>query len=876
MREQEQERQEGQRVISLPHAGIVVLIGASNSGKTSLIQRLTEEGTLRPSEAVSSDAYRILVGDEEYIDWKHRPREEADIVYNDYQRLSELAFEAMNTIVAMRCRLGKLTVVDATHLQAEHRKKYIDLAQQYDVPCTAWVLDLPEATLLERDAGRDHPRGRQRVKQQFGQLKRSLRGIRDEGFDRTYFIKTTDGLQFKRRENQLLVEIGEGMDIIGDIHGCYDEMIELLDQLGYVPDREGLYRHPEGRQLVSVGDIMSRGPQSLRTMSFWMRHVDAGIARMIDSNHGWKIARYLDGRKVELSHGDENVAAELEAYAKEAGQEAANGLREKLKRFLLSAPGHLLFCRDGVRRLVVTHAGIRDEYIGKQSKRIQDFCRYGDTEFTAGQSAPVRKEWYVHHNSGEIIVWGHDPRPYPAVVKNTVNIDQGVVFGGALTAYRYPEQQFISVKAHRDYAADPDSPLIRWERGRFSPPNLRKFVDGYAVQTDLYGEVKVRGELVKAALDTVSHYTIPLEELVYLPPTMSPPPDVAADEAYLEHPREAIAYFRAQGVQTMVAEKKHMGSRAILLLFRDEQAGQAYVGRPTLGTIYTRTGRAFFDAKTEAEVLGKLNADLRAAAYFDHNDTDLVLLDAEIVPWNLKARELISAQYAHVAEAAVMDREQLLGKLREAEQDGREVTEWIAEMEEKLQSAQTFREAFQKYCWDVDGLEGIRIAPFHTLAHSNRTFFGETHVWHMEHSRELTRASSLFLETEYRTIASEADEAEVIRWWQDMTEEGHEGIVIKPGTFIFRNGGSRMIQPALKVRGRKYLHIIYGIDYLQPENLRRLKQRKTGKKERHALMESALGVESVERFIRKEPLERVHECVLAALALESDPVDPRL
>lgn len=869
------EKNEAQRTIPFPHGGIIVLVGPSNSGKTTLLRRLVEEGVLLETEMVSSDTYRTLVGDVEYLDWKGRPREEADILYSDYQKLSGLAFEAMNTVVSMRSRLGKLTVVDATHLQPEYRRKYIEIAAGHDLPCVAWVLDVPEQTLLARDKTREQPRGRQRVKSQYSQFKRSLRGLREEGFDFTYMLKEPEAVQFVRRDNPLLADIGAGIDVIGDIHGCYDEMLELLGELGYAADEAGLYRHPAGRMLVSVGDVMSRGPRSLDTMIFWKRHVDAGIARMTDSNHGWKIARYLSGRNVTLSHGDENIAAELRLLEEEAGTEAAAALKEELKQFLLSAPSHLVMCRDGVRRLVIAHAGIRDEYIGRQSRRVQDFCRYGDTDGMDAAGAPVRKEWYTGHESGELIVWGHDPRPYPAVVKNTINIDQGAVFGGSLTAYRYPEQEFVSVKAHRDYAEDPDSPLIRWERGRFAPPNLGRLVNGYSVFTDAYGELSVRGDYVKAAVDTVSHYTVPLEELVYIPPTMSPTPSVSADESYLEHPQEAFDYFRSQGVTTMVAEKKHMGSRAVLLLFRDEQAAVSYIGRPALGTIYSRTGRAFFDRETEAQVLARLNADLVQAGYFSRYNTEMLLLDAEIIPWNLKARELIATQYAHVAEAAKMDREQLLVKLRQAEAAGRDVTGWVQEMEAKLQSVQVFRQAFQQYCWDVSGLEGIRIAPFHILAHSGQSFFDHSHIWHMEQARLLDGISPLFMETEYRVIHSGADEADVIKWWQDMTEDGHEGIVIKPETFITKNG-RHMVQPAIKVRGRKYLHIIYGIDYLQPDNLKRLKQRKTSKKERHALMECALSVESVNRFIRKEPLERVHECVLAALALESDPVDPRL
>ena len=201
--------------------------------------------------------------------------------------------------------------------------------------------------------------------------------------------------------------------------------------------------------------------------------------------------------------------------------------------------------------------------------------------------------------------------------------------------------------------------------------------------------------------------------------------------------------------------------------------------------------------------------------------------------------------------------------------------EWLAEYEQKVENAMTFKEVFQKYCWDIGDVNQIQIAPFHILAHSNKTFFDQSHSWHMEKSRELSEHSSLFVETEYKIINDEVTEEEVIKWWEDMTSEGHEGIVIKPESFISRNKG-KLIQPAIKVRGRKYLTIIYGMDYLLPENLVRLKNRNTGKKQKLALREFALGVEGIKRFVNGESIERVHECVLATLAMEMDPVDPRL
>ncbi|MCG7377676.1 polynucleotide kinase-phosphatase [Paenibacillus sp. ACRSA] len=863
------------REIKLPHAGVVVLVGPSNSGKTTLLDRLAREGVIRRTEAVSSDQFRMLVGDEEYMEWKNRPRSEADVLYAEYQQVSAKAFEAMEAIVSTRCRLNKLTWIDATHLYPEDRERLVHLARKAHVPVIAIVLDIPEKELLERDSQREYPRGRQRVKQQVQQFKRSLRSIREEGFDANYILKQPDEITFVRTTNPLLLDMGAGVDIIGDIHGCYEEMMELIVKLGYVRGETGLYQHPDGRKLVSVGDVSSRGPESLKCLLFWQQHCTAGLAYMIDSNHGWKIARYLDGRDVTLSHGDELVEAELIQLEQAQGADQAQQVRAELRDFLLEAPSHLVFTQNGVRQVVVAHAGIRDHFIGKQSKRIQDYCRYGDVEGTDAEGRPIRKDWYVDHTSGECIVWGHDPRPYPTIVNDTVNIDQGVVFGGMLTAWRMPERESVSVPARKDYAGDSNSPLVRWERKRLSPPNLRKFKEGFTVQTNSRMDVTIHGEVAQTAIDTFSHFTVPLEELVYIPPTMSPPPVASSVEGYLEHPQDAFQYYRSQGVTRMVAEKKHMGSRAILLIFRDEDVARQRVGRPMLGNIVTRTGRSFFDPLTEQLVLSRLHADLTEGSYFERHQTEFVLLDAEIVPWNLKAKELISSQYAHVSEASLLDRNIMVDKLREAEKAGRDVTEWLQETELKFANAQTFRDVFQYYCWDVNDIGDIRIAPFHTLAHSTGTFWEQTHEWHMQQNREFARISPLMMETEYRVITDETDEAAIIRWWDEMTAEGHEGIVIKPETFRTWNG-NKMIQPAIKVRGRAYLHIIYGMDYLAPENLSRLRKRKTSKKERHALMESALGMEGIERFVRGESVERIHECVLATLSLESDRIDPRL
>lgn len=861
----------------LPHAGIVLLVGPSGSGKSTLINRLIKNGDITSSEAVSSDHFRMLVSDGAFFNWTGHAPEEADVLKTHYQQISAEAFCMMDSLIETRARLNRLTIIDATHLYSDDRLKYIQFAKKHHLPITALVLDVKEATLLDRDASREDPRGKKRIKQQFQVFKREKRSLKREGFHRVHFMseEDMDNILFSRSSNPVEIDAGSGIDVIGDIHGCYEEMLELLQQLGYEKNHEDLYVHPEGRIFLSLGDVMSRGPRSLDTMIFFKRHVQAELAYMIDSNHGWKIARWLDGRKVILNHGDEKVEEELKQFAVKNGEHAAAELKAELRELLLSAPSHYVVKKNNVPLMVCTHAGIKDHYIGKQSGRISDFCRYGDTDGVDAEGRPVRKDWFIKHQGAELIVWGHDPKPEPIIMHRTLNIDQGAVFGGKLTAFRFPEKSIVSVPAKADYANTENNPLKRWKEKRLAPPNIGKYIHGYSVLTEDFGEVKIDETLVKPAIDTVSHFTIPMEQLIYIPPTMSPTPEASVLPDYMEHPQEAIDYYKSKDIHTLIAEKKHMGSRAIILLFSDRQASIEKTGIDSLGVIYTRTGRRFFDKEMEARMLAKLHADLTASDYFRKKETEFLLLDAEILPWNLKAKDLISKQYAHVAEAAFMDRSRLAEKLGEAAMNNEELTIWHKAYKMKLDNAQNFQDVFQQYCWDVSNESEIQIAPFHLLAYSNRSFLAKTHVWHMEQISELAKCSSMLKETDYMVITDDTSADEVIRWWQQMTEDGHEGIVIKPETFTAKSKG-KLLQPAIKVRGRKYLSIIYGMDYLEEQHLTRLKNRRTGKKQKLALQEFALSTESIRRFVNGESLERVHECVLASLALESDRVDPRL
>ena len=262
------------------------------------------------------------------------------------------------------------------------------------------------------------------------------------------------------------IEVGVGLDIIGDIHGCYDEFIELLHLLGY-EEQNGLYKHPVGRKIVSVGDITSRGPKSIPALQFFINHKKAGLSYMTDSNHGWKIARWLDGRKVKLTHGDDTVATDFADFEKKYGHKAAKTLKAESKSLLLEAPSHYILVQDGQDVAVVTHAGIKDAYIGQDSGKIRDFTRYGDVRgFDEVTGRPLRYDWFLDHTSPHTIIWGHDPKIEPLFTHNTVNIDQGCVFGGKLTALRYPEMTCLSVQGSHDFSNNPDNVIACQKRQR--------------------------------------------------------------------------------------------------------------------------------------------------------------------------------------------------------------------------------------------------------------------------------------------------------------------------------------------------------------------------------------------------------------------------
>jgi protein phosphatase len=869
--------------IDVPELSLVVLIGASGSGKSTFART-----HFAPTEVISSDFCRGLIADDE----------------ND-QSATKDAFDVLHYIAGKRLAAGRLTVVDATNVQPDSRKHLINLAKEHDVLPAAIVLDLPERVCLARNKMRpDRTFGPQVIGRQRDQLRRSLRGLAKEGFRRIHVLRTQDEVDeavvVRTKLYSDLRDRTGPFDVIGDVHGCLAELESLLTELGYELHRDDQNRavgarHASGhraarrnRAAVFVGDLVDRGPDTPGVLRLVIGMVRDGDALCVPGNHEDKLLRAMRGRKVQVSHGLAESLAQLAAEPDE--------FRAEVEAFLDGLISHYLL--DG-GKLVVSHAGLTERLQGRASARVRSFCLYGQTTGETDEfGLPVRYPWANDYRGRAMVLYGHTPVPAPEWVNGTLCLDTGCVFGGRLTALKYPEREIVSVPAAGVYyqSAKP-FPVNRGAvsagprpAGSAGPADVLDLADvtgRRAVETTYHGRITIREENAAAALEVMSRFALDPRWLVYLPPTMSP---VATSQApgLLEHPDQALDSFRADGVDHVVCEEKHMGSRAVALICADEASAAARFGAAcaATGAVWTRTGRSFFDAELTESLLARLRTAARTAGLFDELGTSWLLFDAELLPWSAKAAELLRWQYAAVGAAAGHALPAAVRALEMAERAGLEVADLLDRTRSRAANGAAFTAAYRRYCWPTNGLDGVRVAPFQLLASEGAVYARRPHDWHLAIADRLVDADPELIAPTSRIYVDVNDAVsvrEATGWWERLTDGelgrrgglGREGMVVKPATNLVR-GRRGLAQPGLKVRGREYLRIIYGPDYTEQANLDRLRNRGLGHKRSLAQREYALGLEGLDRLARGEPLWRTHECVFAVLALESEPVDPRL
>jgi protein phosphatase len=849
--------------ITVPELSLVVLIGPSGCGKSTLASQ-----HFKTTEVLSSDYCRGLVSDNE-----------------NEQAATKDAFEVLYFIARKRLAAGKLTVIDATNVQPDSRKPLVVLAREFHVIPIAIVFDFPEKLCHERNRSRpDRDFGPHVVRNQAQQLRRSMRGLEREGFRGVHVFKSPEQLEGLQIERQPMWTNRRGehgpFDIIGDVHGCFDELSELMTALGYSIDKHGdgyNVRVPEGRKAIFLGDLVDRGPKIVDVLRLVMGMVEAGTALCIPGNHDTKLLQKLRGKDLKIAHGLADSIAQLDSESPE--------FKSKVTEFLDKLVSHYVL-DDG--KLVVAHAGMKEEMQGRGSAAVRAFALFGETTGETDEfGLPVRYNWAADYRAKAMVVYGHTPVAEAQWLNRTINIDTGCVFGGKLTALRYPEKELMSVPAHRTYY-EPAKPLaqarpvpaLSQQHAQDDVLDIDDVIGKRIVETKLHGNLTIREENAIAALEVMSRFAMNPKWLVYLPPTMSPS-ETSKEPDLLEHPAEALDYYRKQHVEKVVCEQKHMGSRAVVIVCRDRDSALRRFGviQDEIGVCYTRTGRRFFtDAALETEFLLRIQSAVGKSGLWDELATDWLCLDCELMPWSSKAQDLLRQQYAPTGAAARAGLAESIAALRLASSHVPEVPELAMRYERRLEMAGKYVIAYRQYCWPVHSLTDLKLAPFHLLASEGKVHADKDHVWHMSTLARLCESDpQLLLATPYKVVdlADEASQQEGIAWWEELTAAGGEGTVVKPLQFVAKNRHG-LVQPAVKCRGREYLRIIYGPEYTASEHLDRLRARGLGRKRSLALREFSLGIEALERFVEREPLRRVHECVFGVLALESEPVDPRL
>jgi protein phosphatase len=660
------------------------------------------------------------------------------------------------------------------------------------------------------------------------------------------------------------------------MHGCLQELLALVTgPLGYMVEevarpsgRRGFtVSHPEGRRLVSLGDLVDRGPDSPGVLAFWMDACADGAALAVKGNHDQKLLRHLRGGEVSMAHGFDRTVAQL---ADTPEQDLAD-----YRAFIDGLTSHLVL--DG-GALAVAHAGVKAEMQTKAGRLVSDFCLYGETTGELDEfGLPVRHDWAADYAGKAAVVYGHTPVPEAQWVGNTICIDTGCVFGGKLTALRWPEREAVSVPATRVHY-EPVRPMLPpAARSPSSLPDAAALTGKAMIETRYGRAVSIQPEQAAAAFEILARFAADPRWLIHVPPTTATV-EASAAEGWLERPEEAFRHYRAAGLAGVCVQEKHMGSRAVAIACRDADIARQRFGDGTrMGAVLSKGGRPFFDDPAdEAFLVDAIRAAMDASGMWDELRTGWVTLDGEALPWNAKAGSLIRDTFAATASAGAEAARAAANAYGAAAARGSEVAAALATQASAQGAAlDAFRHAYGVFVVPYSGIDDLRFAPFHVLASEAGVHGSESHGWHMEIAERLAVRSNVIVPTEWRdvTLADTAQCEAAALWWDEMTEAGREGFVVKgPHLALLPNG----VAPAIKVRGKEYLRIIYGAEYDRPDILPALKHRATGRKRTLARIGTSLGLESLARFVERASASRVHEVVAASLAVASEPLDSRL
>jgi protein phosphatase len=858
--------------IRLPEFAFVALIGTSGSGKSHFAAQ-----HFNPGEIVSQAQFEAMTGDDGTDEGLHAE-----------------TIALMHQAIEIRLRHRKATIVDATLLKPQDRAELRRLARKYHVRLAAIVLDTPLETCIARNTERLGSPDRQLIRAQAQLMEQTASYLKEEGLRPNYQIRPEDVeieiVRYKAASDRR--EVTGGLDLIGDVHGCLSELLALLDRLGYEvsateiaspevdPHGAALPKlgrhkislhHPRGRRLVFVGDLCDRGPDSPGVIRLVMDAVAQGMALCVPGNHDDKLMRKLSGNNVQLKHGLEKTMAQLEG--------ADPAFLEEIRAFIDGLPSHLEL--DG-GQLVVAHAGLKAGMHGRHSGEIHSFCLYGETTGETDEfGLPVRQNWAADYDGQALVVYGHTPIPEPSWQNNTVNIDTGCVFGGELTALRYPERSTIAVPAQTIWC-QPSRPM-HWigvqkstqavdhsiSMATISPQMLVSTSDGYNLNLDEATYTHL--------LAHVSERAVHARWLLYAPPSYGPP-TVSPIAGLLEHPAQAIDYYRKKSVTLLAARPMLHGTTVTIVLCRDAAVATQRFGLDNqgIGAIYTRSGRPYFGEVAETQLrLGQMARALEAADVWSLLKSDWLCLEAVVVPIGHKAPAFVPQVYAEVAATGLHSVERAQAKLEMAKARGLAVDDSLQRLALEKQSLQAFREAYRQ-------MAGPEIAEpqFHLqqlLAVEGQVLLGKSQEMQQALLAPIAAAlGSAFVAATLlqADLDSESSLRALTAWWENHNLQGGAGLMIGPLEMMVAREGE-MMQPWIKVRCPEYLRLRYGPAYDAPATMQALQDRNLRLKRETVVRSYSLAREGLRRFVGGQPFDEVFQCIFTTLGLEMAVVDAR-
>lgn len=844
--------------ISIPDFSLVVLIGVSGSGKSSFARRY-----FKPTEIVSSDTCRAWISDDE-----------------NNQRVSADAFALAHDLLAKRLKHGRLCVFDATSLKPATRRPLLDLARRYHCVPVAIVLDLSKEVCEARTLARtDRAFGLHVIHRQRSQLKQHLESLGQEGFRHVHVLTTPTevadvALTRASMPSDRRYDCGP-FDIIGDVHGCFDELCLLLERLDYQVDHQALASggdavfHPQGRRVIFLGDLVDRGPNSPAVLALAMRMVKYDKAHCVPGNHEVKLLRWLKGKNVKPRYG---LAETIAQFSK-----CSDTFKAKVAHFIESLASHLVLDNG---RLVVAHAGLRGDYHGRMSGEVRAFALYGETTGETDEyGLPVRYNWAADYRGRAYVVYGHTPVRETAWVNRTICLDTGCVFGGKLTALRYPERALVAVPASCTYY-EPVKPLN--EPGPEQSPMAEErslaltAVQGEQCIETAGGEsVTVTAHQNAAVLEHMTSETVDPRWLIYLPPLLAGPP-LQASGSQPEHPAAAFAFYRSQGVEQVVCQAMPPGGVPLVaVLCRSASVARSRFGvrGNRSGVCYDGWGRPCFrNPAMEGQFIARLRNAITAADWWHQFDTDWFCLALTVQPWSEQLKSLSLAGFANQVTAGTAVLSAAADALQKATAAGVNVSGLWNAIAKREVCRKDYRQTLHTYVGAVERVNDLRITPTQILASAGCVHLHQGPIWHGNMLKNLVDAEPDWLQPmDQRQVNLTSPEAitKTVDWWQRITANGQPGMVVKPVRFVEHHQHG-LIQRALQVRGASYLRLVFGAEYSELSNLAYLRKIDQCAINQSAQQTFALGLEGLKRFVNGRPLRDTHACVFASLAIRID------